>query len=100
MRRAREEDAFQRGRKAKAGAPLDPGPLATYAVTGRETDRLDGGDVVRLHAPTPLGRLVRYLGALLKALEAVTRYTAVVDEEIITALVGGDEAVALLVVEP
>jgi hypothetical protein len=47
-----------------------------------------------------LGRLVGDLGTLLKALEAVTRYAAVVHEEILATLVGGDEAVALLVVEP
>src|SRR5918993_1434648 len=70
------------------------------AVTGRFPDRLDGGDVVRLHALLALGSLVGDLGTLLKALEAVTCYTAVVNEEIITALVGGDEAVALIVVEP
>src|ERR671912_121062 len=54
------------------------------AVTGRETDRLDGRDVV----------------PLVEAFEAVTCYTAVVNEEITTALVGGDEAVAFIVVEP
>jgi hypothetical protein len=47
-----------------------------------------------------LGSLVRDLGALIEALKAVAGYTRVVHEEIITALVGGDEAVALLVVEP
>src|SRR5215216_438407 len=70
------------------------------AVTGRETDRLDGGDVIRLHTLLALGGLVGDLGALIEALEAVAGYTRVVNEEIITALVGGDEAVALLVVEP
>src|SRR5215216_2076362 len=70
------------------------------AVTGRETERLDGGDVVRLHALLALGSLVGDLGTLLKTLEAVTCYTAVVHEEILTALVGGDEAVAFIVVEP
>src|SRR5918995_461351 len=70
------------------------------AVTGRETDRLDGGDVVRLHTLLALGSLIRDLGTLIEALEAVTRYARVVHEEILTTLVGGDEAVALLVAEP
>src|SRR5215211_5870112 len=70
------------------------------AVTGRETDRLDGGDVVRLQTFPTLGSLVGDLGTLIEALEAVTCYTTVVHEEILTALVGGDEAVAFIVVEP
>src|SRR5215211_148302 len=70
------------------------------AVTGRETDRLDSRDVIRLHALLALGSLVGDLGTLIEALEAVASYTTVVHEEIITALVGGDEAVAFLVVEP
>src|ERR671921_2869665 len=70
------------------------------AVTGRETDRLDSGNVIRLHALLALGSLVRDLGALLKALEAVTRYARVVHEEVFTPVVWGDEAVALLVTEP
>src|SRR5215203_1565389 len=70
------------------------------AVTGRETDRLDGGDVVRLQTFPTLGSLVGDLGALIEALEAVTRYTTVVHEEILATLVGGDEAVAFIVVEP
>src|SRR5215204_1107532 len=86
--------------RQRARTPWDPGPLATYAVAGRETDRLDGGDVVRLHALLALGSLVGDLGTLIEALEAVTCYTTVVNEEITTALVGGDEAVAFIVVEP
>src|SRR5215210_115034 len=70
------------------------------AITGRETARLDGGDVIRLHALLALGRLVGYLGALIKALEAVTRYARVVHEEVLATLIRGDEAVALLVAEP
>src|SRR5215207_2746837 len=61
---------------------------------------LDGRDVLRLHALLALGRLVRDLGALIEALEAVAGYARVVHEEILATLVGGDEAVALLVVEP
>src|SRR5215207_10639708 len=70
------------------------------AVTGRENDRLDSGDVIRLHALLALGSLVGDLGTLIEALVAVTRYTAVVHEEVLSTLVWGDEAVALLVVEP
>src|ERR671912_2441578 len=70
------------------------------AVTGRFPDRLDGGDVIRLHALLALGSLVGDLGALLKALEAVTRYARVVHEEVLATLIRGDEAVALLVTEP
>src|SRR5215204_7770846 len=77
-----------------------PGPLATYAVTGWGTDRLYGGDVVRLHALLALGSLVRDLGALIEALEAVTRNACVVHEKVLATLIRGDEAVALLVVEP
>src|SRR5215207_703828 len=69
-------------------------------VTGRETDRLDGGNVIRLHTLLALGSLVGDLGTLLKTPEAVACYTTVVNKEIITALVGGDEAVALIVAEP
>ena len=78
----------------------DPDPLANYAVTGRETDRLDSRDVVRLHALLALGSLARDLGTLIEALVAVTRYAAVVDEDVLATLIRGDEAVALLVTEP
>jgi hypothetical protein len=51
-----------------------PGPL-------RSTWRgLSLGDVLRLHALPALGRLVGDLAALLKRLEAVADYTAVVDK--------------------
>src|SRR5215203_5539817 len=85
----------------KGRNPVESRPsLATYATIGRYPGWLDGGDVIRLHALLALGSLVRDLGALIEALEAVAGYTRVVNEEIITALVGGDEAVALLVAEP
>src|ERR671921_323920 len=84
----------------RARTPWDPGPLATYAVAGRFPDRLDGGDVVRLHALLALGSLVGDLGALIEALEAVTRYARVVHEEVLATLVRGDEPVAFIVVEP
>jgi hypothetical protein len=69
------------------------------AVTGRFPDRLDSGDVVRLHTPTPLGRLVGDLGALVKALEAAAGYARMLHEDVLATLVGGDEAVAFIVIE-
>src|SRR5215216_3287805 len=57
-------------------------------------------NVLRLHSLTPLGRLVRYLGALVEGLEALACYARVVHEEVLTPVVRGDEAVALLVAEP
>src|SRR5215218_635129 len=73
---------------------------AIDAVTGRETDRLDGGDVVRLHTPTPLGCLVGDLGALVEALEAAAGYARMLHEDVLATLVRGDEAVAFMVIEP
>src|SRR5215217_9023743 len=61
---------------------------------------LDPGDVIRLHTLPALGRLVAHLGALLEGLEPGALYTVVVNEEILTPVVRGDEAVALLVAEP
>ena len=60
---------------------------------------LDGGDVLRLHALLALGRFVGDLSAFLEGLEPAACYPAVVDEEVFGSVVGGDEAVALLVVE-
>src|ERR671911_3243579 len=68
-------------------------------LRGSVPDRLDGADVVRLHTPTPLGRLVGDLGTLLEALEAAG-YVRMVHEEVLATLVWGDEAVAFIVVEP
>src|SRR5215207_10243392 len=70
------------------------------AVADRETDRLDGGDVVRFHTPTPLSSLVGDLGALVEALEAAAGYARMLHEDVLATLVGGDEAVAFIVVEP
>src|SRR5215203_4012100 len=56
-------------------------------------------NVLRLHSLTPLGRLVRHLGALVESLEALACYARVVHEEVLAPVVGGDEAVALLVAE-
>src|SRR5215213_5616361 len=57
-------------------------------------------NVLRLHALTSLGRLVRHLGAFVEGLEALARYTRVVHEEVLAPVVRGDEAVPLLVTEP
>src|SRR5215204_3513588 len=84
----------------KSGAPYSPGPLAIYAAIDRQPGWLDPRDVIRLHALLTLGRLVGDLGTLVEGLVAITRYTAVVHEEILATLVGGDEAVALIIVEP
>src|SRR5919112_2654162 len=77
-----------------------PGPLPTYAAIDRQSGWLDPRDVIRLHALLTLGRLVGYLGALVEGLVAVTRYTAVVHEEVLATLVRSDKAVALIIVEP
>src|SRR5215211_3047582 len=74
--------------------------LATCATIYRYPGQLELGDVVRLHALTSLRRFVRHLGAFLEALEALSRDAVVVHEEILAALVGGDEPVTLIVAEP
>src|SRR5829696_4270011 len=70
------------------------------AVTGRETDRLDGGDVIRLQTFPALGSLVGDLGTLIEALEAVAGYARVVHENVLTTLLRSDEAVAFIIAEP
>src|SRR4051794_23579768 len=57
-------------------------------------------DVRRLRAFRALAGLVLDLRVLRERLEALTGDIAVVDEEVLAALVGRDEAVALRVVEP
>jgi hypothetical protein len=61
---------------------------------------LGRGDVLGLHALVALGRLVGDLGALFEGPEPAAAYPAVVHEEVFATFVRGDEAVALLVVEP
>jgi hypothetical protein len=60
----------------------------------------DRADVRRLRALLPLARLELDLRALNEALEALAVDAAVVDEEVFAALVGRDEAVPIVVVEP
>src|SRR5215216_212364 len=66
----------------------------------RSARLLDDGDVLRLHPLLAPGRLVGDLGALLQRLETPAGYRAVVNEEVVSSLVRGDEAVALLAIEP
>src|SRR5215212_2317461 len=79
-----------------------PGPLAIsmWLLSSGDLQALEPGDVIRLHALLALGLLVGDLGAFIEALEAVTRYTAVVHENVLATLIRGDEAVAFLIVEP
>src|SRR2546421_1941819 len=62
--------------------------------------RSDLRDVDRLRALVARLLVVGDLGVLLKRLEAASVDACVMDEEVTVALVGRDEAVALLVVEP
>src|SRR5215211_248555 len=62
--------------------------------------RLDQADTHRLRSLVADFLLVLDLGVLGQALEALAVDARVVHEEVAIALVGGDEAVALLVVEP
>jgi hypothetical protein len=57
-------------------------------------------DVDRLGALLTLARLVLDLGTLGQGLEAVAGDVRVMDEEILAAVLGGDEAVSLGIVEP
>src|SRR5215204_224234 len=75
---------------------LRPGPHAAAWIARA----LDGADVLRLHALLALRRLVGDLLAFFKRLESAATYPAVMHEEVIATLIRGDEAVALLVIEP
>src|SRR4028119_1932436 len=80
--------------KTKAG--FVPRPSRAPVLTGS----LCGSDVLRLHPFASLRRLVSHLGALFQGLEPLAGYTGMVHEEVLTPVVRGDEAVALLVAEP
>src|SRR6059058_3125118 len=56
--------------------------------------------VRRLGALLPLGRLELDLCTFGEALEALAADAGVVDEQILRSVIGGDEAVPLLVAEP
>src|SRR5437899_4589004 len=62
--------------------------------------RAEDGDVCRLGALWPLGRLELDLVALLQRLEAAAGDCAEMDEQILSTAVGRDEAEPLRVVEP
>src|SRR5436309_15359180 len=57
-------------------------------------------DVYRLRTLVARLLVIGDLGVLLERLEAASVDACVMDEEVPVALIGGDEAVALLVVEP
>src|SRR2546423_1926376 len=71
---------------------------ATAAVRSRAL--CERAHVRRLRALLPLRRLELHLRSLRQALEALAGDAAVMDEEVLAAIVGRDEAIALLVVEP
>src|SRR5689334_2310879 len=86
-------------------------PLRSDSVTSPSTSTFSSltliwllsagrGDVGRLGALLALAGLVCDLRALGQALVARTHNGAVVDKQVLTALVGLDKPVALLVVEP
>src|SRR4051794_12825449 len=62
--------------------------------------RLDQADVHRLRSLVTDFLLVLHLGVLGQALEALAVDARVVHEKVAVALVGRDEAIALLIVEP
>ena len=78
---------------ADADVKLDAGPRHRRGL-------LCLGDVLRLHTLRALGRLVGDLLALFKGPEPGTLYVGVMDENVPAPVVRGDEAVALLLVEP
>src|SRR4249919_345720 len=84
------QSSFSRGKKA----------VAAGAATALNSLRRDGNDVRRLGALLTLARLELDARTLGEALEAITGDVAEVHEEILRALVRGDEAVPLAVVEP
>src|SRR5829696_4942473 len=85
---------------ARVAPTHDKGRVGTRPLRSLASRVLRRSNVLRLHSLTPLGRLVRHLGALVESLEALACYPRVVHEEVLTPVVWGDEAVALLVAEP
>src|SRR6478752_5744651 len=75
--------------------------LLSRAPRGRRVvERSDDGDVGRLRALVAGPRLERHASTLGEGLEPRARDARVVDEEVATAVLRADEAVALGVVEP
>jgi hypothetical protein len=62
--------------------------------------RLGPGEVLSLHALPMLGRLVGDLLTFLEGPELSALHGGVADEDVPAPVAGGDEAVALLLVEP
>ena len=60
----------------------------------------DLGDVLRLHPLSALRHLVRDFVAFFEGLEPTACYARVVYEEVFATIIRGDEAVALLAIEP
>src|ERR687889_716285 len=85
---------------ARVAPTHDKGRVQTRPLRSLASRVLRRSNVLRLHALTPLGRLVRHLGALVEGLEALARDARVVHEEVLAPIVRVDEAVALLVTEP
>src|SRR5262249_33969331 len=85
---------------ADAAARWRRTPWPQGAATARDSLGSDGYDVRRLGALLTLARLVLDAGTLGQGLEALSGNAREVDEEILRALVRGDEAVPLAVVEP
>jgi putative membrane protein len=75
-----------------------PGPLSRLRSSIRLS--LDESDVLRLGALCALGAFELDLRTLGERLEAVAGDCAVVDEQVLTACVRGDEAIPLRIVEP
>src|SRR5438093_10264114 len=76
-------------------------PVTAGAITGPAASALgDRNDVRRLRALGTLALLELHPSTLSEGLEAVAGDVAVMDEEILRALVGGDEAVPLRIIEP
>src|ERR671921_2117463 len=57
-------------------------------------------NVLCLHAPSALHRLVSHLLAFFEGLEATTGYTRVVHEEVFASIIRSNKAIAFVAVEP
>src|SRR5215203_2365942 len=57
-------------------------------------------NVLCLHAPPALDRLVSYLLAFFEGLEATTSYACVVHEEVFASIIRRNKAVAFVAIEP
>src|SRR6185436_16656220 len=85
---------------SRSGTPRPPRPRARSSLLCLRPSLRDRNHVGRLGALLPLAGLVLDLRALCEGAEARGVDLRVVDEQILTALLGGNEPVALRVVEP